>query len=179
MAKVNLGKKPEVEVSIYLDITDKENPVVIPPEIDALIKPDNLPENTLKLTSKWERPTLLLNNIIDLNSYTDKVVAGQIQRVYDSTMKSLAQMRVLLKGWNLDKEVDPAFTLKFEKSLDNPKINILTYDTMEMISNIEPVDIINAMFLKALRALYTKESAVAKKVLTEVVKDSTSQQENK
>jgi hypothetical protein len=48
---------------------------------------------------------------------------------------------------------------------------------MEMISNIEPVDIINAMFLKALRALYTKESAVAKKVLTEVVKDSTSQQE--
>lgn len=162
MAKkqINLSKKSEVEVNLYLDITDEENIKVVPDEEEIKYK-DNISENIFLLKSKWAKPNFTLQQIIEANSYSEKLVMNKVQRFFDPNALTISHIKCLLKDSNIS-ELDPNIQLTFEPSIDNRDVKILSDASMRQIGQLPPVLVIglyNKMFAK----LFLSESSESKK----------------
>lgn len=153
MAKVNLRKKPHIEVTFYLDVSNPDNPQIV------FETPNPIPEHMITITSKWARPNFLLSNIINMNSYSEKIINGQLQRYFDVQALVWARIRVLLKEWNLQ-DFDSELKLEFENSIDSKDVKILSAKTMALIGEIDPPSIINYMYNKALEKIFPEETAL-------------------
>ena len=141
--KINLGKKSDITVSIFVD-TSTEDLRVLDDQEESKLDKTKLPENIIEFTSVWAKPNWMLSQLIEANSISEKIVQGRTQRFFDTTAMVNSQIRVLLKKWNLQ-DFDAKYNLMFEKSMDNPRIEILTMDTMHRIGEISPADIITKM----------------------------------
>lgn len=149
--RANLGEKPPIEVKVPLDLTDPENPKVLTEaEAEKVEKPE---ENLFWIVSKWKKPNYNLSRIIELNQYVDKVINGQIQRMYDSGALMTARIRVLLSEWNLQ-ELDEKFKLEFDRSSDDINIKILTLKCMSAIGSIEPAGVVYSLYNGFLSKMY-------------------------
>lgn len=150
MPKINLGAKPLIEVDVFLDISDPENPKVL---LDSEAEKVENKETLFLVKTKWRKPNYNLAQIIEMNQFLDKVFNGQLQRVFDTGALMTARMRVLLREWNLH-EVDETLKLEFVKSIDNQKIEILSPASMGRIGDIEPASLMYTIYNKALTKLY-------------------------
>ncbi len=139
--KVNFGKKPDLEVVVYLDTSDPDNPQVLSLEDEKGLDKANLPEHIIKLVSKWKRSNWILQQLIEANSFSEKLLNGRTQRFFDGNAMMQAQIRCLLVSWNLS-EYDSDLTLSFSDSIDNPKIKILDDKTMTKLGEISPPTLI-------------------------------------
>lgn len=162
--QVSLSKKEEVEVKVYLDITDPENIVALDKEEESLLDKANLPENIFEFTSQWAKPTYMLNTIIEMNSQANKAINGKVQTVFDANLYSMAQIMVLLRSWNLEK-LDPQYKLISEISIDTADVKILTAPMLKKIGDIQPPTVVSMMYSNAMEKIYVnKESEVVKKL---------------
>lgn len=162
--KPNLKSKPEVEVSIYLDNTDADNPYVLNAEEEAKLDLANLPKTIFVIKSRWIKPTWTINNIIEMNQYSEKLVQGRLQRVFDVNALVTSRIRCLLKYWNIA-ELESEFELKFEDSIDARGIKILSAETMNKIGGMHPPGVINALYNKAMEKLFPEEAKQLKNLI--------------
>lgn len=146
--KINFGAKKDIEVSVYVDVSDPEVFKVLSDEEERTL-PNPLPETTVKITSIWKRPSFQLQQIIEANSISEKMVNGRMQKFFDPNANVISQIRVLLKKTNIA-DFDPNFVLDFEKSLDNPKIEILTLNSIQRLGELSPPEILSKMVNKML-----------------------------
>lgn len=146
--KVNFGSKKDIEVEIFVDVSNPEAFRVYNDDEEKTL-PDPLPENVVKITSSWKRPTFMLQQVIEANSISEKMINGRSQRFFDPNANVLAQIRVLLKKTNLP-DFDPNFSLEFEKSMDNSKVDVLTLTTLQRLGELSPPEILNRMLNKML-----------------------------
>lgn len=153
--KVNFGKKEDISVFAFLDISDSENPRILTLEEELKLDKGSLPENVIKITSVWKRSNYMYQQLVEANSFSEKVIGNRIQRSFDPNAMMQAQIRCLLAGWNLH-DYDPDFVLNFEASPDNPKIMILTNTTMQKIGEITPPEIISELHSRMLMASISK-----------------------
>lgn len=152
--KVNLCKKSDIDVTVYMDISDSENPFILPIELEPKEIP--IPEHIIQIKTRWARPCFTTQNVIDANCYVDKISQGRTVRVFDENASTYAHMRVLLKEWNMQ-EFEPSLRLVIEKSIDNPMINVLSNDTMQRIGVIDPPEIVSILVNRFMGALIEKK----------------------
>lgn len=164
MKKVNLGKKEDIWVSVFLDVKDPDSPTPLTPDEESKLDKTALPENILELKSRWARPTFTTLNVIEMNQYVEKIVQGRVVRVFDSSALVLARIRVLLKEWNLT-EIDSNYKLDFVDSIDSRGLKILGDATMSRIGEIDPPVIMNIMYNKATELLFPEEARMLKKLM--------------
>ena len=162
--KVNLSKKSEISINLFLDISDPENPIVLSKEQEPK-SGEPLPPTIFEIKSKWSKVTWTLENLISLNSYSDKVVNGKVQRIWDITQMVISRIRCLLKSCNLN-ELDESCELKFMDSIDVRGVKILTDETMIKLGDCDPA-IINALYNRAVEKLFPQETLAIKNLLME------------
>lgn len=164
--KVNLTKKSEITVTLYLDISDEDNIKVLSDEDFLKLKESNpTPETIFEFKSIWAKPNFGLQQLIEANSYVEKIIAGKVQRFFDPNAMSISQIRVLLRSWNLD-QLDEKMVLKFANSIDSPNTKLLNDETIKVIIDM-PTNIVSVLYEKAFASLYL-EPPKAKSIETTI-----------
>ncbi len=163
---INLGQKPKdnIEVVVYLDITNPDTPTVLSPEEEAVMSFWKVEGSIIPIKSYWKHPNWTLSQVIELNCYVDRMIQGRSQRVFDINAMTMARIKVLLSSWELDK-IDPCWKLEFEPSVDAKDVKILTDNCMRMIGKITPSGLVTAMYNKMYLKFFVEESAVVKSFL--------------
>lgn len=146
---INFGKQNNVSVTVFIDITDQEAIKVLDPLAESKLDKANLPENIVEIKSIWRKPNWTLSQLIEACSWSESSVNGRFQRYYDPNARISAEIKVLLKSWNLQ-ELDANFYLQHEKTPENASIEVLTPDTMQRIGRLEPPEILSMMLNKVL-----------------------------
>lgn len=164
--KLNLGKKSEVTLNIYLDTTNSEKPVVLMPEEEAVLDLKNLPENITVISSTWKRPNWMLQQVIELNAYIDKLVNGRVQRFFDMNALAQARIKVLLLDWSMT-EHDVSWALEFEPCADAMDLKVLSMKCMRKIGEIDPPTILATMYAKMYAEFYSEGSPAVQNFLKE------------
>lgn len=146
MPKIKLAVTPisTIEIEHFLDITNPEYPITLNSDQLQLLqneaKEKNTPfppENVISFKVKWRKISFGLQQVIEQNSYIDRIVQGKREREFDYNAMTLARIRVLLAGWTLD-ELDESLKLSYEPSIDDNSLKILSAQTMRVISNMPP-----------------------------------------
>lgn len=161
---INIGKKKDLEVQIYLDVKDAEYPTVLSLEEESVIDLKNLPETIIPIKSTWRWPSFLLSQVIESNCYVDKIIQGRIQKVFDLNSLILARIRVLLVSMDYEK-IDPTFKLEFERSVEAKDLQILNDNTMRKLGDLTPASLLMSMYGKAHIKLFTEESQTVRDFL--------------
>lgn len=166
MKKLDLGKKSTVNISVFIDTSDMEAIKVLNINDELKLDKTNLPENIIEIKSVWLKPNWTVSQLIEANSFSETVVNNRFQRFYDPNSNLNAQIKILLKSWNLH-EIDTNFFLCFEKCVENPTIDVLNVDTMSRIGKLQPPEILSTMINKVILGETTEKN------LTNIQKEKT------
>ena len=105
----SLDAEEDVVIFAYIDATDENNLQAVASiddndKYDAVEKEEGLPEHIVRVKSTWRKPTFGLAQLIDMNQFIDKVnpQTMRIERVFDYNALTIARIRILLKGWNIN-----------------------------------------------------------------------------
>lgn len=169
---INIGRKDNLEVVIYLDVLDPTHPTVLSLDEEAVMDLNNLPSTIIPIKSTWRYPSFLLQNVIEANSFSDKVLQGRIQKVFDLNAMILARIRVLLVSTDLEK-IDPTFKLDFEKSIEAKDLQILNDNTMRKLGELTPSNILMGMYGKMHVKAFSEESQTVRNFLLAKIQEET------
>jgi hypothetical protein len=143
------------EVDIFIDVS-KDQIRVLSDKEELVLNKKKLPENIVRETSVWKKPSWSMHNAILSNSFID-TADGRVR--FDIAKHINARIKWLLSDWSL-KDADPSLKINLTGAMDGTSNTVLTENSMKVIADVDR-DIITGFYTKAMAIFYPEEKEEA------------------